>query len=444
MKKRLLLTTFTGLICLVLAQTVFASEGVGHGASPLVLIGLAVILLLSNFFSEIFQYFGQPSVLGELIAGIFLGNLILVGVDYAEPLKTDVVIQTLAQLGIIILLFEVGLETDFDEMKKVGLSSFLVAVIGVIAPFLLGWIVAKIFLADKATLSHIFIAAMLCATSIGITARVFKDMGKINAREAQIILGAAVIDDVLALLVLAVVEGAIFSQANGTSLEIMTFAMIALKAIGFLILSILLGKFLVPQLFKLIKNFESKGMILGLSLAICFLYAWAASMVGLAAIIGAFAAGLALEDATFEHFIDHKKHQLEDFLSPLSTILAPIFFVSVGMKVNLSSFGKPELLLFAGALTLAAVLGKQACSLGALDKGLNKLAIGFGMIPRGEVVLFFATVGSTLMLPNIKGVSEAVIDSSTFSAIVILVMLTALITPPALKWALNRNEQEKV
>ncbi|NJM52934.1 MAG: cation:proton antiporter [Blastocatellia bacterium] len=380
--------------------------------------------------------------MGELIAGIILGNLVLFGFDYAEPLKTDVVISTLAQLGIIVLLFEVGLETDFDELKKVGLSSFLVAVIGIIAPFILGWLVAKLFLGEMATLSHIFIAAMLCATSIGITARVFKDLGKIDAREAQIILGAAVIDDVLALLVLAIVEGAIFSQTNGTNLEISTFTIIALKAIGFLVGAILLGKFLVPKIFDSVKKFESKGMVLGLSLAICFLFAWAASMVGLAAIIGAFAAGLVLEEASFEHFLDHNKHDLIDFLSPITVIFAPIFFVSIGMKVDLRAFGNPELLIFASALTLAAILGKQACSLGVLEKGLNKLAIGFGMIPRGEVVLFFAAVGATLSLPNASGINEPVINSSTFSAIVILVMITALLTPPALKWSLNRKVGE--
>ncbi len=444
MKRKLLVFVTIGIVCLLLAQSVWASEdGGGHGASPTVLIGLAVILLMANFFSEILQYFGQPSVLGELIAGIILGNLVLLGFDHAEVLKTDVVITTFAQLGIISLLFEVGLETNFSEMKKVGVSSLLVALIGVVAPFILGWLVAKIFLGDMATLSHIFIAAMLCATSIGITARVFKDLGKLNAREAQIILGAAVIDDVLALLLLAIVEGAILSESNGTSLEVTTFVVIGLKAIGFLAVAVVIGKFAAPKIFQSVKNFESKGMILGLSLAICFLFAWAASMVGLAAIIGAFAAGLILEDASFEHFLDHKKHQLEVFMSPITAVLAPIFFVSIGMKVDLRAFADPELLLFAGALTLAAIIGKQACSLGALEKGLNRIAIGFGMIPRGEVILFFAGVGATLTLPNAQNINEPVISSSIFSAIVIVVMITALITPPALKWSLNRDDSPK-
>jgi Kef-type K+ transport system membrane component KefB len=439
MRRKTLFFSLTGVACLLLVQYAFASEGGEHGASPTVLIGLVVILLLANLLSEIFQNFGQPSVLGELIAGIILGNLVLIGFDQAEVLKTDVVISTLAQLGIILLLFEVGLETNFEEMRKVGMSSFLVAVIGIVAPFLLGWFVAKIFLGDAATLSHIFVAAMLCATSIGITARVLRDMGKVNSREAQIILGAAVIDDVLALFVLAVVEGAILAQANGTPLRFATFMVIGLKAIGFLIGAIVIGKFVVPRIFRTARHFESKGMVLGLSLAICFLFAWASTMVGLAAIIGAFAAGLLLEEASFEHFLDHNKHDLIDFLAPITVILAPIFFVSVGMKVDLSVFSQPHLLIFAGALTLAAIIGKQACSLGALEKGLNRLAIGIGMVPRGEVVLFFASVGATLSLPNAQNLSVPVISSSTFSAIVILVMITALLTPPTLKWALGRE-----
>lgn len=442
MERRMSLLALAFIMCLLLVQNAFASDAGAHGASPTVLIGIAVMLLMANLFSEIFQYLGQPSVLGELVAGIILGNLFLVGFEYAEVLKTNVVISTMAQLGIIILLFEVGLETDFDDMKKVGWSSFLVAIIGVILPFFLGWGVARMFLGDQATLSHIFIGAMLCATSIGITARVFKDMGKINAREAKIILGAAVIDDVLALLILAIVEGAIFSEANGTHLEFMTFFIIALKAVGFLLIASVIGKIFVPKIFVSVKNFESKGMVIGLALSICFIFAWAASMVGLAAIIGAFAAGLVLEDASFEHFLDHKKHQLEDFLSPMTAILAPIFFVSIGMKVDLRVFEKPEILIFAGALTLAAIIGKQACSLGVLEKGLNKLAIGFGMVPRGEVVLFFAGVGATLSLPNEQNIIVPVINPSTFSAIVILVMITALLTPPALKWSLNRTITE--
>jgi len=437
MQRRPYLFLFTFLGVIFLSPTLFASGGENaHGLNPTVLVGVAVILLFASLFGEIFEHFNQPAVLGELIAGIFLGNLTLVGFPYLETLKTNVVIESLAQIGVIILLFEVGLETNLKKMLQVGLSSFLVAIIGVISPFFLGWLASYLFVPGGATLGHIFIGAMLCATSIGITARVLRDLGHINTREARIILGAAVIDDVLALLLLGIVDSAIEAASTGVELKLIAFAIIAFKAISFLVVAVLLGQLLMPRLFRSVRRFESKSLVIGLSIAICFLNAYFAGMVGLAAIIGAFAAGLIMDDASFEHFMDHKKHHLEDFLSPITALLSPIFFVFVGLKVDLASFANPSLIGFAGALTLAAILGKQLCAFGALGK-LNKKAIGIGMVPRGEVVLFFAGVGASLTLVNKEGVTQAVVSSDTFSAIVITVMITTLITPPLLKWSMG-------
>src|SRR5215217_6944162 len=184
-------------------------DATGHGLDPAVLIGVAVMIVLAKIGGELFERIRQPAVLGELIAGIVLGNLVMFGFTRAEPLKTNATIAALAEFGVIILLFEVGLESDLREMIEVGWSSLLVAVLGVIAPFFLGWAVSAYFIPDEPRLVHIFIGATLCATSVGITARVFRDLGKLATREARIVLGAAVIDDVLALLVLAVVAGAI-------------------------------------------------------------------------------------------------------------------------------------------------------------------------------------------------------------------------------------------
>ena len=439
MKRKTYFILITFLLVNFLSQTVFGSDGGGHGLNPTVLIGVALILLLASLFGEMFEKLGQPAVLGELVAGIVLGNLILIGVPFAEAFKTDVVIEALAQLGVIILLFEVGLETNIKEMIQVGGSSLLVAFIGIVAPFFLGWGAAYLFVPEGPTLSHIFIGAMLTATSIGITARVLRDLGHINTREARIVLGAAVIDDVLALLLLGIVQSAIESAEKGTELEPLVFVIIAAKAIAFLIVAVLLGQFLMPKLFQSVKRFESKSLVIGLSLSLCFLTAYFAGQVGLAAIIGAFAAGVILDEVHFEHFMDHKKHHLEDFLSPISALLAPIFFVYVGMKVDLSAFGKPALLGFAAALTFAAVVGKQLCAFGASGPKINKKAIGFGMVPRGEVVLFFASVGAGLTMVNSAGETKAVVDPDTFSAIVIMVMITTLITPPLLKWAMGED-----
>lgn len=416
-----------------------ASEGTGHGLNPLVLIGVALVLLIAKLGGEAFERLGQPAVLGELVGGMLVGNLVLFGITTVEPLKTDLVINALAEIGVILLLFEVGLESNLGEMLEVGWSSLLVAVAGVIAPFFLGWGVAAYFIPGEATLVHIFIGATLCATSVGITARVLKDMGKLNTRVARIVLGAAVIDDVLGLIILAVVQGAIQAAAAGTSLSLASVGLITLKAVGFLSVALVVGKFLIPQLFRGAGKLEGRGVLLALAVALCFVLSWAAAGIGLAAIVGAFAAGLLLEEAHVERMPGRTKHDLRELLTPLTTILVPIFFVLMGLKVDLRAFGRLDILGFAAALTVVAIIGKQVCALAVIDRGINRLAVGLGMIPRGEVGLIFAGIGATLMLPNAAGVNEPVIGSATFAAIVIMVIVTTLVTPPLLKWSLARD-----
>ncbi|MBS1786267.1 MAG: cation:proton antiporter [Acidobacteria bacterium] len=407
---------------------------------PFVLVGVAVMLLVAKLGGELFERFKQPAVLGELMGGIVVGNLALFGVTIADPLKTNEVIGALAEIGVIILLFEVGLESNLSAMMEVGWSSLLVAVAGVVAPFLLGWGVAAYFLPNEAQLGHVFIGATLCATSVGITARVLKDMGKLQTRESRIILGAAVIDDILGLLILAVVAGAIKATVTGTSLSLFGVAIITAKALAFLVGAMVIGHYLVPHLFHRAGYLESRGVLLALAISFCFLLAWAASVVGLAPIVGAFAAGLVLDEAHFESFRDRGEHQLDELLRPVSALLVPIFFVLMGIKVELRAFARPELLGFAAVLTLAAIIGKQICSLAVLERGLNRLAVGLGMIPRGEVGLIFAGIGATLMLPNAQGVNEPVIGGATFGVVVIMVIVTTLVTPPALKWTLQRSQ----
>jgi Kef-type K+ transport system membrane component KefB len=409
----------------------------GHGLDPVVLAGVAAMLIIAKLSGELFERFRQPAVLGELIGGVLIGNLTLLGVTMVEPLKTNVVIGALAELGVIILLFEVGLQSDLGEMLEVGWSSLLVAVAGVVAPFFLGWGVSAYFLPEEPTLVHIFIGATLCATSVGITARVLKDLGALQSREARIILGAAVIDDVLGLLVLAVVAGAIKAELAGVALSSWQVIIIAFKALAFLAGAVLGGRYLVPRLFRHAGALETRGVLLALAIAFCFLLAWLAALVGLAPIVGAFAAGVVLDEAHFESFRDRGEHRLEELLQPVSTFLTPIFFVLMGMKVDLRHFVRWELLGFATVLTLVAILGKQVCSLAVRERQVNRLAVGIGMVPRGEVGLIFAGIGATLMLPNAAGVIEPVIDTATFGAVVLMVVVTTLVTPPALKWALH-------
>jgi Kef-type K+ transport system membrane component KefB len=419
-----------------------AAAGDSHGLQPLILAGIAVMLLVGKLGGELFERIKQPAVLGELIGGIVIGNLVLLGFAAAEPLKTNEVIAALAEVGVIILLFEVGLQSDLKEMMEVGWSSLLVAAIGVIAPFLLGWGVSAYFIPDESRLVHIFIGATLCATSVGITARVFKDLGKLQTRPARIILGAAVIDDVLGLMILAVVVGAIKATASGGALSVMAVGLIAIKAVAFLIGSIVVGHFLVPQLLRGAGRLKSEGALLTLAVSFCLLLSWVSAKVGLAPIVGAFAAGLVLDEVHYKPAHSRNERDLGDLLQPVSLVLVPIFFVLMGMKVDLRFFARLDLMGFAVTLTLAAIIGKQICSLGVLERGTNRLAIGLGMIPRGEVGLIFAGIGATLMLPDILGIPQPVISSGTFGVVVIMVIVTTLVTPPLLKWSLAREPKK--
>ena len=420
-------------------EAAHGAEAAGHGLDPVVLAGLALIFVVAKVGGELFERANQPAVLGELVAGMCVGALALAGVTGVEVLRTHAVIGALAEIGVIILLFEVGLESKLGDMLEVGWSSLFVALVGVVVPFFLGWGVSAYFLPGEATLVHVFIGATLCATSVGITARVLRDLNRLRTRESRIILGAAVIDDVMGLLILAVVGGAIRASAAGGSLALSDVAAIAGKSVAFLVGALAVGRFVVPHLFRGVGRFRSRGVLLATALAFCFFLAWLAAVVGLAPIVGAFAAGLVLDEAHFESFSGRGERDLEDLIAPVSAVLVPVFFVQMGMRVDLSAFARWELLGFAAVLTLAAILGKQVCSLAVVERGVNRLSVGLGMIPRGEVGLIFAGIGASLRLPNAQGVPEPVIGPGTFGAVVIMVIVTTLVTPPALKWSLQRT-----
>jgi Kef-type K+ transport system membrane component KefB len=340
----------------------------------------------------------------------------------------------LAQLGAVILLFEVGLESTVREMMQVGLRSLAVAVLGVVTPWVLGWWVGSLLLPDHSVYVHAFLGAALTATSVGITARVLKDLGRSQSPEARIILGAAVIDDVLGLVVLAAVAAVIAAADSGATLSYGALALVFGKALVFLFGALSLGVVFSPRLFSFASRLRGRGVLLATALVFCFTLAWLASAIGLAPIVGAYAAGLILEDVHYRELAAKEEWQLEDLIRPISAFLVPVFFVLMGMQVDLRALMRPEILGLAGALTLAAVLGKQACALGALGAKLDWLSIGIGMMPRGEVGLIFANIGLTLVVGG-----EHIVDSATYTAVVIMVMLTTLITPPLLKWSLGRE-----
>ncbi len=417
-----------------------------------VLLYLTIILAVAKLGSELSERLKQPSVFGELILGVILGNIVLLAPNWTffEPLRLQpitehwaVVIDCFARIGVILLLFEVGLESNIRDMAKVGISSFLVATAGVIAPFVLGYGVSSFLVKEvpkeiirispnfDITNIHIFIGGILCATSVGITARIFQDLGKLQMKEARIILGAAVIDDVLGLIILAIVSGIVLAAETGTSLAVGTLLRITLIAVGFLMMAIILGVTFIPRLMGIAAKMRTHGIMLISALLFCFLLSILANMVGLATIVGAFAAGLILEEIHFKEF--YQQRTLRDLLKPITTVFVPVFFVLMGMRVRLETFARVDVLAIAAGLTLAAIIGKQVCGLAVVERGLDRLSIGIGMIPRGEVGLIFASMGRSM----------GVINDAIFSAVVIMVMVTTLVTPPLLKLSLERKGASK-
>ncbi len=399
-----------------------------------VVLALAVILLAAKLGGDLAVRIGQPAVLGELVAGVVLGNLGLMGYNGLAEWPQDVSLDLLARIGVLLLLFEVGLESTVTQMLKVGASSFLVATLGVAAPFALGWGVGAWLLPDRSPYVHAFLGATLTATSVGITARVLQDLGRSRSSEARIILGAAVIDDVMGLVILAVVTGVIAAADAGRAMSPGAIGLVVVKATVFLVGSLSLGLAISPRLFTLASHLRARGVLLAVGLAFCFVLAWLASAIGLAPIVGAFAAGLILERVHYQEFTDRGEHGLEELIRPIASFLVPVFFVLMGMRTDLRSFAQPGVLGLAGALTFVAIAGKQLCAAGVIGKGIDRLSVGIGMIPRGEVGLIFANIGLTLTVAG-----ERIVDQATYSAVVVMVIVTTMVTPPALKWSLGRG-----
>ncbi len=430
MKRSLILVAAVVYCALpLLAQGSEHATGGEHGGASSFLFEIVTLLIAAKIGGEIFERLSQPAVLGELLFGVALGNLNLLGINFMQAFKTDEALILAAEIGVILLLFEVGLESNLHELMAVGSSAMLVACLGVVAPMILGYGVSMWYLAGHAWYVHMFVGATLAATSVGITARVLKDMRKMDTKEARIILGAAVVDDVLGLIILAVVSGLIQSIAGGGGeISLVPVLLITAKAAAFLGISIGLGRMLASRVIRWGSKAKVRGIPVVLTICYCFLMAGIAESIGLAAIVGAFAAGLVLDSTHYADYDELEGKKIEELLAPVSAIYVPIFFVLMGLRVDLRAFGSLGALEFAGALTLAAVIGKQICALGVLEKGLNRIAVGVGMIPRGEVGLIFAGIGATLI---VKG--EPVFSPETFSAMIVMVMLTTLATPPLLK-----------
>jgi Kef-type K+ transport system membrane component KefB len=426
----------------------------GGGAVGENLLWLALILMSARLFAPLAQRIGFPAVLGELLLGVVLGNLTLVGIGLFDTIAKDPIIAFIAELGVIVLLLQIGLETRLADLVKVGARATAVGGVGIAVPFVLGaFMVGPWLMPGQSQNTYLFLGATLAATSVGITGRVFRDLGKLGTPAARIVLGAAVIDDVLGLVILAVVT----SLVQAGSVSVGEVGWIIAKAVGFLAGSIWLGRLVAPHSSRWLARLDAgHSMLFAQVLATGLALAWLAHAIGLAPIIGAFAAGLLFEPVFLKDFdrpdivteiepllhdqtersrLDrlrpiltrHAGHQHEHMLEPIGYFFVPVFFVLTGMQVDLSTLADPKIVAIALGVTVAAVIGKLAAGFFAGSAG--KWIVGWGMVPRGEVGLIFAMVGKQL----------GVMDEAMFSVIVIMVILTTLITPPVLTWLLRKD-----
>jgi Kef-type K+ transport system membrane component KefB len=464
-------------ICLLLLPSVAVAVEfhVSHNdpIAPVILgvTGILFVALMGRFSA---RKLGFPSVIGELIMGIVVGNLafyyhvdlitvlregpaifdtmenllqgedlelaclnavgvqgtwhildILRGPHGNEILQVAHTVDVFSRYGIIFLLFLVGIETSVDEMRKVGPNSSRVAIIGVLLPFVLGMIASSLLIEDAELQTSMFLGATLAATSVGITAMVLQEMKMEHTEIAHTILGAAVIDDVLGLLMLAIISGIVLTG----SIDLVHISITVITAIVFLIATIYIGPYFIRLFVRMFCRLDIIEAKMFVSYLFVMVMAWMANLAGLATIIGAFAAGLILQDTYFESWDDDRKCPvtIKDLIMPLEVILVPIFFVLMGLQVKLETFLQQDVMLLAVGLLVAAVIGKILSGFGAFGVN-NRMAIGIGMMPRGEVGLIFAAIGKSL----------GVLDDALFSAVVLMVVVTTLLSPPLFKHCLKR------
>lgn len=463
---------------------------VGHGADPfpVSLLAVALILVAVMISHGLARRFRQPPVLGELVIGIVVGNLgywlglpffvLTMRLGEAAPLFQEVwrtglsvgeaarhvfppdafepggvgdellglltgseselyaglgfALWAASNLGVVLLLFMVGLESSVSEMLRVGPRSLAVATVGVVLPMALGYGAGVGLMPEANTAAHLFLGAILTATSVGITARVFNDLGVLRRPEARVVLGAAVIDDVMGLMILSMMVGMV---TTGT-VQAGPLVRIVLASTVFLGVIVGFGEAILRRAAPVFRRLDPSDSKLMFPLALAFGVAYLATVVELSVIVGAYAAGLILSDdhfGAYEEDAPGAGKTIHSWIQPMEKFLAPIFFVLMGLQVDLASFARPGTLVLALVLTALAVVGKIASGWAA-GRECDRLTVGLGMMPRGEVGLIFASVGKSL----------GVVDNSLFSAVVIVVMMTTLLAPPALKWSIGRAGRRAV
>lgn len=385
------------------------------------LLALLAIFAAAKLFGELAERIGQPAVLGEMLGGIVIGVSGFHLVDAHDP-----VLHLLSELGVILLLFLIGLETDMHRLLAVGGASAAVAVTGVVLPFGAGFGVGY-WLGYPVTVA-VFLGAALTATSVGITARVLSDLGHLRSDESQVILGAAVLDDILGLVLLTVIS----AVAAGEKLTLGGVTKVFAVAFGFVALAVFIGSVLAPGLIRLIARLRVAKALFFASVMFAFALAYVADLVGSALIIGAFAAGLVLAKTDRGRDIEHEVHEIAQFF-------IPIFFVLVGAAVDLATLNPfsadtRRFFIIGVLLTIVAIVGKLLAGYAAFGRPLRRFVIGVGMVPRGEVGLIFAQLG----------LSAGLISGGLYSSVAMMVMITTFLTPPVLRAVLARGTAQEV
>jgi len=386
---------------------------------------LILMITLADLCGFLFERMGMAEILGEIYAGIMLGNLALVGInfDLSKLLRTSEFMVYSSELALVLLLFLVGLESDMRGLLRVGRNALAVAATGVVLPVLLG-LAGGAVLGYGMGLQGWFVGAMLAATSVGITAKLLGDNGLVNTRSARVILGAAVIDDVLGILLLAVLASVVVS-GEASAIELIW---IVAKALLFFGGALLIGQKLMPGVIHIISLNKHSSVWTGFALCLALGFAQLAHFAGLAPLIGAFMAGLILDDVDFRVGDALQKHTLEELVKPISDIMITIFFVGIGAQVHLQALLNPQILLIIVSLTVLAILSKGVAGFAVRGRGYDRLGIGYGMVPRGEVGLVFAAFAY----------GHQVFSSDMYSALVLVVLLTTLVGPILLKPRLAR------
>jgi len=387
----------------------------------LILGNLLIIIIVARLAAELAELIKIPAVLGEIIAGIIIGPSALGLIDPIKNLDVANMVLLLGEIGVILLLFQVGLEMDLGEMAKVGKPALLVALIGVLVPFAAGFGVASAF-GESGEIS-LFIGAALTATSVGITARVLGDLRALALRESRIVLGAAVADDVLGLIILTVVVKVVTEGSISVGVVLETIGL----AVGFLVITGLLAIYVIPKAFTRIDRVaKSSTTIVAISFALMLAFSLLANQAKLAFIIGAFMAGLAVGRS-------QQHERIAEGLNPLGHIFIPVFFASIGINADLDAMFQPSVLALATVLTVVAIIGKLVAGFGIGRSPGDKLLIGIGMTPRGEVGLIFASIG----------LSKGILDNELYGALLLMVLVTTLITPPLLRLKLSKRHESK-